>query len=127
MSGGGAGEADFENKPPVIAGNAAATVTLPDTLMLNATATDDGRPIPPDNKRPFGMRMRWIVWRGNAKNVKFDPDIMADRVYGKPAMLPTKVTFTAPGEYRCRGSNRWTAHLDLRCQCDSQKRRPLSR
>jgi hypothetical protein len=103
MSGGGAGEADFENKPPAITGSPAQTVTLPNTLMLTATATDDGRPMPPpDNKRPFGMRMRWIVWRGNAKNVKFEPDIMAERVYGKPAMLPTKATFTAPGEYRLR-------------------------
>ena len=57
---------------------------------------------PPENKRPFGMRMRWIVWRGEAKNVKFEPDIMPDRVYGKPATLPTKVTFSAPGTYRLR-------------------------
>jgi hypothetical protein len=46
--------------------------------------------------------MRWIVWRGVAKNVKFQPDIMTDRVYGKPATLETKVTFSAPGEYRLR-------------------------
>ena len=103
MSGGGAGEADFDNKPPVITGSQAQSVTLPNTLMLTATATDDGRPMPPpENKRPFGMRMRWIVWRGIAKNVKFEPDIMADRVYGQPATLQTKVTFTAAGDYRLR-------------------------
>jgi hypothetical protein len=103
MSAGGAGEADFDNKPPTITGSTAQTVTLPNTLMITATARDDGRPMPPpDNKRPFGMRMRWIVWRGNAKNVKFEPDIMQDRIYGQPATLQTKVTFTAPGEYQLR-------------------------
>jgi len=103
MSGGGAGEADFDNKPPTITGSQTQTVTLPNTLLLTATATDDGHPMPPpENKRPFGMRMRWIVWRGNAKNVKFEPDIMADRVYGQPATLQTKVTFSAPGDYRLR-------------------------
>jgi hypothetical protein len=34
--------------------------------------------------------------------VRFDPDIMPTRVYGKPAMLETKVKFTEPGEYILR-------------------------
>ena len=103
MSAAGGGEGDFENKPPVMTGSKAQTVVLPAALTLTATATDDSRPLPPsDLKRPHGLRLRWIVWRGLAKNVKFQPDIMADRVYGKPATLETKVTFSAPGQYRLR-------------------------
>jgi hypothetical protein len=103
MSAGGGGEGDMENKHPVVTGSKAQTVTLPATLTLTATANDDNRPLPPpDPKRPHGLRMRWIVWRGVARNVKFEPDVMPDRVYGKPATLETKVTFSAPGEYRLR-------------------------
>ena len=47
------------------------------------------------------MRLRWIVLRGTGK-VRFDPDIMSQRVYGKPATLQTKVSFAAPGAYRLR-------------------------
>jgi hypothetical protein len=34
--------------------------------------------------------------------VRFDPDIMSGRVYGKPATLETKVRFAEPGVYRLR-------------------------
>lgn len=103
MSAAGNGEADFENKPPSLTGSSAQTVTLPNPLTLTVTATDEGRPKPlpdPTGKRPQGVRLRWIVWRGPAQNVKFEPDIMPDRVYGKPVTLATRVTFTAPGAYR---------------------------
>ena len=46
--------------------------------------------------------MRWIVYRGSADAVKFEPDIMSQRVYGKPVTLESKVTFSAPGSYRLR-------------------------
>lgn len=105
LSAAGNGEADFENQPPSLTGSPAQTVTLPNTLKVTVTANDDGRPMPlpdPTGKRPQGVRMRWIVWRGMAKNVKFEPDIMPDRVYGKPVTLETKVSITAPGDYRLR-------------------------
>ena len=34
--------------------------------------------------------------------VHSDPDIMSGRVYGKPATLPTQITFSTPGAYRVR-------------------------
>jgi hypothetical protein len=95
---------DHENRPPSMTGSPAQTANLSDTLALTVTATDDGRPKPvpdPEGKIQQGVRVRWIVYRGVGK-VRFDPDIMAGRVLGKPATLPTKVRFTAPGAYRLR-------------------------
>ena len=70
---------------------------------MTATATDDGRPKPLSGPagRQQGVRIRWIVYRGSGR-VRFDPDIMSGRVYGKPATLETKVSFSAPGKYRLR-------------------------
>jgi hypothetical protein len=34
--------------------------------------------------------------------VRLDPEIMNNRIYGKPATLETKVTFSRPGSYRVR-------------------------
>ena len=105
MSVGGGGEADFENAPPSITGSGAQTIALSNVLTLTATATDDGRPKPvpdPTGRRQPGVRMRWIVYRGSADAVKFEPDIMSQRVYGKPVTLESKVTFSAPGSYRLR-------------------------
>jgi hypothetical protein len=85
-------------------GSPAQTINLPDTLTLTATATDDGRPKPvpdPTGRLQQGVRLRWIVYRGAGK-VHFDPDIMSGRVYGKPATLATKVSFTTAGAYRLR-------------------------
>ncbi len=102
----GTNEADFdrENLAPVITISSVQPINLADTLTLTATATDDGRPRPlgpAGSGPPAGVRMRWIVYRGPA-NVRFDPDIMSGRVHGKPATLPTKIKFTAPGTYRLR-------------------------
>jgi hypothetical protein len=95
-------DSDHENLPPVLTGSPAQTINLSDTLTSTVTATDDGRPKPiPGANLPEGMRIRWILYRGPA-NVRIDPDIMRDRVYGKPATLETKVKFTAPGAYRLR-------------------------
>jgi hypothetical protein len=41
------------------------------------------------------------MYRGPGQ-VRFDPDIMSNRVYGKPVTLATKVTFSGPGAYRLR-------------------------
>ena len=99
----GIGDIDFANVPPAMAGSPAQTVKLGDPLTLTVTATDDGRPKPLANTggRQQGVRIRWIVYRGSGR-VRFDPDIMSQRVYGKPATLETKVTLTAPGSYRLR-------------------------
>jgi hypothetical protein len=85
-------------------GSPAQTIKLGQTLTLTVTATDDGRPKPlsdASSRRQQGVRIRWIVYRGSGK-VRFDPDIMSDRVYGQPATLETKVSFSAPGKYRLR-------------------------
>ena len=99
---------DHENRPPSISVAHARTVSLSDTLTLTATATDDGRPKPvpdPSGRLQQGVRLRWILYRGaggGAGTVRFDPDIMAGRVYGKPATLTTNVRFPAPGAYQLR-------------------------
>jgi len=100
----GIGDIDFENVAPSMTGSPAQTVKLGQTPTLTATATDDGRPKPLSDgasRRQQGVRIRWIVYRGSGK-VRFDPDIMSDRVYGKPATLETKVSFGETGKYRLR-------------------------
>lgn len=95
---------DATNRPPAITITGVRTVKVGETLSLTATAADDGRPAPipdPDGKLQQGVRMRWIVYRG-AGQVRFQPDIMPNRVLGKPATLPTSVTFASPGTYRLR-------------------------
>jgi hypothetical protein len=94
---------DLQNLPPSITISPVRTIKLPETLTLTATATDDGRPkpLPPPSSLPDGVRIRWILYRGPA-SVRFDPDIMSQRVYGKPATLETKVRFTMPGTYQLR-------------------------
>jgi hypothetical protein len=95
---------DHDNRPPSITISGAQTIKASETLMLTATAIDDGRPKPladQEGRLQQGVRVRWIVYRG-AGRVQFDPDIMSQRVYGKPATLATKVSFAAPGVYRLR-------------------------
>jgi hypothetical protein len=100
----GIGDVDFENLPPRMTASPVQKLKLGEALTLTVTATDDGRPKPLSDSssgRQQGVRIRWIVYRGSGK-VRFDPDIMSGRVYGKPATLQTKVTFTVPGSYRLR-------------------------
>jgi hypothetical protein len=95
---------DHENRPPVITVKGAQTANVSDTLTLSVTANDDGHPKPipdPTGKLQQGVRVRWIVYRG-AGQVQFTPDIMSQRIYGKPATLDTKVRFSAPGAYKLR-------------------------
>jgi hypothetical protein len=95
---------DHENRPPAMTGSPAQTINVSDPLTLTVTATDDGRPKPlpdPEGRVQQGVRVRWILYRGAGK-VRFDPDIMSQRVYGKPATLETKVRFAVPGAYRVR-------------------------
>jgi hypothetical protein len=87
---------------------------------VTATATDDGLPKPrprrspaaaapaaaaaanPDTpvRRPEGLRIRWVHYRGPGK-VTFDPD-NAPAEYGKPVSLTTTVRFSVPGMYVVR-------------------------
>jgi hypothetical protein len=95
---------DHENSPPSMTGSPAQTIAVSDTLTLTATAVDDGRPRPvpdPEGRLQQGVRLRWILYRGPG-NVQFAPDIMSQRLYGKPATLETKARFDAPGAYRLR-------------------------
>jgi hypothetical protein len=95
---------DHENRPPSMTGSTNQTTTVSDTLTLTVTAIDDGRPQPvpdPAGRLQQGVRVRWILYRGAGK-VRFDPDIMSQRVHGKPATLETQVRFAVPGAYRLR-------------------------
>ena len=101
---GGEGDVDTDNLPPSMTGSPAQTIKLGGTLTLSVTATDEGLPKPlpdPTGRRQQGVRIRWIVYRG-AGQVRFDPDVMSNRVYGKPVTLETKATFSRPGAYRLR-------------------------
>jgi len=97
------------DKAPVITGGPAQTVTLPGTATLQVTVTDDGLPKPRRGDRTAdgqvrggveGVRVRWILYRGPGK-VQFDPNV-SPPVYGKPVTAETKVSFSAPGNYRIR-------------------------
>lgn len=107
----GGGVPDPDNKPPSITADAVESVTLPNPLVLKATATDDGLPKPyrrspsnPDRdaqpKRPRGVQIKWIQYRGPGK-VRFDPDASAV-VHGEPVTLTSKASFSAPGTYVLR-------------------------
>jgi hypothetical protein len=92
-----------DNQAPVITGGSAQTVTLPAAATLQVTATDDGLPKPGPGDRGGkvqGVQIRWILYRGPGK-VQFDPDL-SPAVYGKPLTSETRVTFSAPGNYRLR-------------------------
>jgi hypothetical protein len=97
-------DVDHDNLPPAINGSPAQTVKVGQPLTLSVTATDDGLPKPlpdPTGRRQQGVRIRWIMYRAPGP-VKFDPEIMNNRVYGKPVTFETKATFSRPGSYRLR-------------------------
>jgi hypothetical protein len=109
----GGGVPDPGNKPPTLTTGADQTITLPNTAMLTASATDDGLPKPyrkapsnPDRdaepKRPRGVQIKWIQYRGPGK-VTFDPAASAV-VYGQPVDLTSKVSFSTPGTYVLRAT-----------------------
>jgi hypothetical protein len=70
----------------------AQTITFPATATLTATATTVGI--------DRGVRIQWIHYRGPG-NVQFDAAVNA-AAKSNPVMAGTKVTFSAPGEYRIR-------------------------
>lgn len=101
---GGAPPADPPNTGPRITGSGTQTLTLPGTLTVTASATDDGVPKPPAAKpgaasrgAPAGVSLRWIHYRG-AGQVTFSR-ASAVPVHGGPVELSTEVTFSEPGTY----------------------------
>lgn len=94
-----------DNKPPVVTGTGPQTVTLASPATLAVNITDDGLPTSkPGGRgrggRPLGIQVRWIFYRGPAKP-QFDPEV-TNSPSGAQAKSATKVTFTAPGQYRIR-------------------------
>ncbi len=109
----GGGVPDPNNKPPSITVGDVPAITLPASVTLTASATDDGLPKPyrrtpsnPDRdsqpRRPRGVQIKWIQYRGPGK-VTFDPDSSVV-LYGEPVALTSKVTFSAPGTYVLRAT-----------------------
>lgn len=108
----GGGVPDLDNKPPTVTISPVQTITLPNTMTLTASATDDGLPKPyrrisganPDRdaepRRPRGVQIKWIQYRGPGK-VRFDPEA-SPIVHGEPVALTSKVSFGAPGTYVLR-------------------------
>jgi hypothetical protein len=83
-----------DNLAPSLTGSPAQTVRVGEPLTLTATASDDGLP------KPLGVGIRWIVYRAPGP-LRLDSPTTS-RVYGKPAVSATKVTFSQPGTYRLR-------------------------
>ena len=114
------GSPDPDNHPPQITGDGPQTVAVGKTLVLNASASDDGLPRPapelakpvtsnlpdtaPRAKRARGVSISWIIIRnpGTGGTATFDPPSTGIPVYGKPVQSTTKVIFTKPGTYLLR-------------------------
>jgi len=118
------GTPDTSNEPPSIKGDGDQNVTLPATLKLTASATDDGKPaprarkprgveapkepifdpigtiLPADMLRGQGLNIRWILYRGPGP-VVFQPDRIKP-VFQKTVEMETNVTFKVPGAYVLR-------------------------
>jgi hypothetical protein len=115
------------NQPPVIKveGGSKRQVRVGEPLSLIAAASDDG--IPPPTPMPMreigfrsalGLRVGWLVYRGDGKHVTFDPEpfkVYPDFLDGSPwtpgwttpplppdGKFPVRVTFKAPGTYVLR-------------------------
>lgn len=117
------------NKRPMVRveGETTRTVNVGEPVALTAVATDDG--VPPVLAAPvrlvgrhgaWGLRVSWLVYRGLAKHVVFDPvqfksypdyRLNTDSPWTpgwapppvpKDGRFPVKVTFSAPGTYVVR-------------------------
>jgi hypothetical protein len=118
------GTPDLTNELPTITGPGAQTVSLPNTLTLKVSATDDGKPAPKPRKprgveapsaerfdpigtilsedmlRGPGLNIKWILYRGPGP-VTFSPK-MNKPVFEKSTSLETTVSFKVPGNYVLR-------------------------
>lgn len=83
----------YSNTPPVVTlDSTEMTITLPASLTLSLSATDDGRPM--RRGVPIGMIFEWAKYRGPGP-VVFDPP-KAKLVDGKGT---STARFSEPGEY----------------------------
>jgi len=71
------------NQAPIVSAGTDQTVTFPNTLTLQGTATDDGLPNPPGR-----ITTNWVSLSGPAAVT-----------FSNPAALNSVVTFTQPGSY----------------------------
>jgi len=118
------GTPDLTNELPTITGPGAQTVSLPNTLTLKVSATDDGKPAPKPRKprgveaptaerfdpigtilsedmlRGPGLNIKWILYRGPGP-VTFSPK-MNKPVFEKSVSLETTVSFKVAGNYVLR-------------------------
>ncbi len=88
------------NRQPTVAVDAASTISLPNSLTLTASVTDDGlpkpRPVRPNQTpRPQGLRVTWMQYRGPGK-VSFTP---ADPISVTNGRAVATATFSMPGTY----------------------------
>jgi len=129
--GGGNGYGNEANKPPVIVtGSAAQTITLADSAQLSLTVNDDGLPKPPEEgpRRPDGVRVRWVQYRGPGV-VTFKNAVSApSRAY--PVTTTNSAKFSVPGAYVLRayasdGAAQATFDVNVTVKPSAQPR-PLS-
>jgi hypothetical protein len=105
-------------------GAAAREATVGRPLALTALAADDGIPAPqaagggPFRGTALGLRVAWLVFRGDGAAVSFDPPqfkVYPDFRHGSPwtrgwqppppaadGGYPVRATFSAPGTYVLR-------------------------
>ena len=117
------------NKRPSVRveGDLTRTVKVGQPLALTAVTADDG--LPPPIPAPirqvgrhgaWGLRLSWLVYRGDSKHVTFDPEQIKSYPDYRPntnspwtptwmpppppadGKFPVKVTFTEPGTYVVR-------------------------
>jgi hypothetical protein len=80
------------NTPPVVAVEAPHTATMPGSITLAVSATDDG--LPKKQGKPLGMTIAWAKYSGPGK-VTLEP-AQAKIVDGK---AQAKASFSEPGHY----------------------------
>ena len=115
------------NQPPAVSieGGTSRTVAAGQPITLTAIATDDDIPPRqpaasrvPVNYNAWGLRLAWIVWRGDGNNVTFSPeqfDIHPNYDGNSPwspgwepppvpadGRFPVTATFSDPGTYVLR-------------------------
>ncbi len=115
------------NQPPAVSieGSTSRTVAAGQPITLTAIATDDDIPPRqpaaarvPVNYNAWGLRLAWIVWRGDGNNVTFSPeqfDIHPNYDGNSPwspgwepppvpadGRFPVTATFSEPGTYVLR-------------------------
>jgi hypothetical protein len=89
---GGNMENSTSNKPPIVNVEAPQTATVPGSVTLAVSATDDG--LPRRQGKSVGMTIVWVKYRGPG-SVTFDP-VQAKIVDGRAL---ARASFSEPGQY----------------------------